>query len=828
VRAIGLLGGGVDPLDPSNVSRSIELEAQKLDDIRNVVVTSSPDGTPIYVKHVAQVVVGHKPRLGIVGRNHEDDVVEGIIMMRRGGKSLETAEAVAVKMEQIEREQLLPRGMKMTVFNQRTDLVHATTHNVMHNLLVGVGLVVAVLVVFLGDVACAVIVALVIPLALLFAITVLYLRGMSANLLSIGAVDFGIIVDSSLIIVETVYRHVTAQHAYHNRSLIDRIADAAHEVERPILYSTMLIVCAFVPLFTLTGPAGSLFTPMAATYAFSIFGALLISVTVVPVLCSFFFIHKTEEHETIVDRVMKYAYGLALPQVLRHRLATLVVIGGAMAYTVAMLPTLGAEFMPQLEEGNLWIRAIMPPTVSREEAARMAPRIREAIASVPEVRGVMSQVGRPDDGTDITSFFNLEFNVPLRPMEEWRPHMTRQEIEAELAAKFVNFAGIQFSFSQLIRDNIDEALSGIKGSNSVKLFGRDLQTLESTGDKIVEVLRSVPGIEDVGVFNILGQPNLEIKIDRAACARFGINVDEVEEVVSVAIGGQAFTQMVEGEKLYEVVLRLPQDLRNDPADIARIPIDIPGTNGKAGPRIPLSQLADITPHKSGAFYIYRENNRRYLPIKFAVRGRDLASTIIEAQEKVNDPKTGVKLPEGYRLEWAGEFAQMKDANALLVYTVPLSMVLFIALLYMMFNSMKDALLVMSGVLPAVMGGFWALKMTGTNFSISAAVGFISIFGVAVQNGVLLISNFNKSRAEGIGVTEAVTQGSDLLLRPVIMTSLTAILGLLPAAFADSIGSQAQKPLAIVVVGGMSVAAILTMFLLPVLYTYLPGRVARES
>lgn len=822
VRAVGLLGGGIDPLDPANVSRAAAIEAEKLDDIRDVVVATSRDGTPVYVRQVAQVVVGHQPRQGIVGRDGEDDVVEGIVMMRKYEKSLPTAEAVADKMADIEREGLLPPGMKLRVFNQRADLVHVTTHNVLHNLLVGIGLVIAVLFVFLGDLASAGVVALVIPLALLFAVTVLAAQGQSANLLSIGAVDFGIIVDSSVIIVEAIYRRVTEPGADRSRPLVDRIADASHEVERPLFFSTLIIVCAFLPLFTLSGPAGSLFGPMAATYAFSIAGALLLSLTLAPVLCSFLFHNKGEEKETPVDRVMKWVYSRILTRVLRFRLATLLAIGLMLAVTAGLALDLGAEFMPELEEGNLWIRVLMPRTVSREEAARMAPRIREAIASVPEVRGVMSHVGRPDDGTDVTSFFNLEFNVPLRPMDEWRKGMTRQKIEEELSAKFRHFEGLSVSFSQLIRDNIDEALSGIKGANSVKLFGNDLATLEETGQRVADILRTVPGVTNVGTFHVIGQPNLEIQIDRRACARYGVNVADVEEVIQVAIGGKAFSEMVEGEKRFDIVLRLPRQLRDDPVDIGRIPVDLKGREGTSGVRIPLSHLAKVVPHKAGASYIYRENNRRFIPIKFSVQGRDLASTIAEARRAVEDRVTGARLPPGYGVEWSGEFAQMRSASRRLVVTVPLSVALIAVLLYCMFGSVKDAALVMVGVLPAAAGGILALRLTGTNFSVSAAVGFISIFGVAVQNGVLLVSNFNRMRAAGASVREAVTRGAELRLRPVAMTSLTAILGLLPAALANSIGSQAQKPLAIVVVGGIATALLLTLYLIPALYSFFPA------
>jgi len=827
VRAVGLLGKGVDPLDPENAPRALEIEIEKLDDLNRVVVTSR-DGEPVYLRQLATTVVGSRPRLGVVGRGEEDDVVEGIVLMRKGEQALPTAEAVRLKFEEIEREKLLPEGMRIRIFNQRTDLVHVTTHNVLHNLVVGMALVVAVLFIFLGDIASAGIVAIMIPLALLFSITVLYYRGESANLLSIGAVDFGIIVDSSVIIVENIYRHLTAPGADRSRPLVDRIIEASNEIEHALFFSTTIIVCAFIPLFSMSGPEGALFGPMANTYAFAILGALLLALTLAPVLCSFFFQHKEQEEDTIVDRLMKRRYLHNLDRVLNHRFLTMAVMGGLLVATVLMIPTLGGEFMPQLEEGNLWIRAILPRTVSLETAAQMAPKLRAVIAETPEVRGVMSHVGRPDDGTDVTSYFNIEFNVPLRPMEEWRPGMTREKIQDEMALRFQAYPGVNFNFSQLIRDNVEEALSGVKGSNSVKLFGNDMHTLEEAGQRVVNVLNDVPGIEDVGLFHVIGQPNLEIEIDRVACARHGINISEVEKAVQVAIGGRAFSRMVEGEKLYDIVLRLPPSLRDDPEVISRIMIDVPGRGSGSGYRVPLAQLATIHAHKPGASYIYRENNRRYIPIKFSVRGRDLASAIDEARRRVEDPNTGAKLPRGYSLVWSGEFAQMQQANARLMWIVPLAIGLILVLLYMAFNSVKDALLVMANVIAATMGGIWALKATSTPFSISAAVGFISIFGVAVQDGVLLISYFNQMRAAGLPVRRAIMHGAELRVRPVVMTSLTAALGLLPAAVAQSIGSQAQKPLAIVVVGGMLVTLFLTRYLMPVLYSFFPGPVGHRD
>jgi cobalt-zinc-cadmium resistance protein CzcA len=835
VRGIGLLGKGIDPLDPANVDQADALVRKKLDDINKVVVTSVK-GTPVFVHQVAEVVEGYQPRLGIVGRGQENDVVHGIVLMRKYEKSLPVSNAVQRKINEINRGGILPKGMRLRVFNQRTQLIHVTTHNVLHNLLVGMGLVIAILFIFLGDLTSAGIVAIMIPLALLFSVTVLYMQGKSANLLSIGAVDFGIIVDSSTIIVENIYRHITARGADRSRPLIDRIIEASSEIERALFFSTAIIVCAFIPLFSMTGPEGALFGPMANTYAFAICGALVLALTLAPVLCSFLFVNKQEERDTWLDKIMKLRYLRALSFVLRHRLKTLTIMFGLMAATCFLIPHLGGEFMPPLEEGNLWIRAILPRTVSREEAARMAPRLRAVIASTPEVRAVMSQAGRPDDGTDVTSFFNLEFNAPLKPMEQWRTkpvkflgyevgvrRITREEIQDEMMEKFKEFPSLNFNFSQLIRDNVEEALSGVKGANSVKIFGNDLQTLERLGQQVANILKTVKGIRNVGLFHIVGQPNLEIEIDREQCARYGINVADVEAVVQVAIGGEAFTQMVEGEKRFDIVLRLPENLRNDPAVIGRIPVDVPGDpSGGPASRVLLSQVAKIEAHKPGASYIYREANKRFIPIKFSVQGRDLASTIAEAKRKIDDPKTGVSRPPGYRIDWSGEFAQMQEANARLMWMIPLSIALILILLYTAFGTVKDSLLVMVNVLEATMGGVWALWLTGTHFSISGAVGFVSVFGVAVQDGVLLVSYFNQMRARGYRTFEAVLRGAELRVRPVVMTSLTAALGLLPAAMATSIGSQAQKPLAIVVVGAMFITLFLTRYMMPVLYTFFPA------
>ena len=707
VRVVGYLGEGVDPIDPANSDRSYAIELEKLEDVQDVVVTTHKN-MPVYIGQIAKVVMGYQPRLGVVGRNGENDVVEGVILMRKYEKSVPTSDAVQEKIDAINGGNLLPKGMKIVPFNRRTDLVHVTTHNVLHNMVVGMGLVTLILFVFLGDLTSAAIVALIIPLAILFSISILYMQGKSANLLSIGAVDFGIIVDSSVIIVENIYRHITAHGADHSRPLIDRIAEASIEIERALFFSTLIIVCAFIPLFSMTGPEGALFGPMANTYAFAIFGALLLAVTLTPVLCSFFFHNKKEEKDTLVDRMMKVRYLTMLNRVLNYRYWVLAGMIGLLAFTIMLVPTLGGEFMPQLEEGNLWIRALMPRTATLKESSRLAPRLRAVIGSIPEIRGVMSHVGRPDDGTDVTSYFNLEFNAPLIPMEQWRKKpvfflgrkvwersITREEIENELKKKFLDYPGVNFSFSQLIRDNVEEALSGVKGANSIKLFGNDLHVLENEGQRVVSILNTVDGIDDAALFHIIGQPNLEVHIDRQECARYGINVADVEAVVQVAVGGRAFTQMVEGEKRFDIVLRLPKDQRDDPEVIGRIPVDTLGQDGKPGARIPLKQLVQIDPHKPGASYIYRENNRRYIPIKFSVEGRDLASAIAEAQRRVNDPQTGAKLSPGYEIVWSGEFDQMQQANERLMMIVPISIALILVLLYVAFNSIKDALLVMA-------------------------------------------------------------------------------------------------------------------------------------
>ena len=761
VRAIGLLGKGVDPLDPAKVARSAEIEARKLDDIRKVVVDTSADGTPIFVRQIAQVVIGHQPRLGIVGRGTEDDVVEGIVLMRKYEKSLPTAEAVAEKMREIEREQLLPKGMKLRVFNQRTDLVEVTTHNVLHNLVEGMILVIVVLFVFLGDLASAGIVAIMIPLALLFSVTVLYVQGKSANLLSIGAVDFGIIVDSSVIIVENIYRHITAHDADRTQPLIDRIIEASYEIERSLFFSTTIIVCAFIPLFAMTGPEGALFGPMASTYAFAIFGALLLALTLAPVLCSFLLANKTEETETFVDRMMKRRYLHNLDRRLEPSfshpgldggLAGFHAEPGAVAGRRVHAATRGRKPLDSRHHAPDDFAGGVGP--DRSPAARGdgldSRGARRDVAGGPAGRRhghhqlFQPGIQRPleADGRVAQTNPDRSSGIPVSFM--WNGEdmlartITREEVQDEMMERFrEEFPALDFSFSQLIRDNVEEALSGVKGANSVKLFGSDLDVLEKNGEKIANILRSVPGIQNVGVFHIVGQPNLEIEIDREACARYGINVADVESNVKVAIGGEAFSQMVEGEKLYDIVLRLPHDLRDDPGDIAapggRRPRLRRASRARASRcRIWPRSIPTSRAHRTSIAKTIAATCRSSLPFRAETSPRRSA----RPRPRSTIPSTALGLPPGYRLEWSGEFAQMEKANARLMWIVPISIGLIMVLLYTAFSSLKDALLVMVNVVAATMGGVWALKLTGTPFSISAAVGFISIFGVAVQDGVL--------------------------------------------------------------------------------------------
>jgi cobalt-zinc-cadmium resistance protein CzcA len=776
-----------------------------LDDIANVVVAQK-DGTPIFVRSLADVSVGHRVRLGKVGIDENDDVVEGVVLLQRGYKALSVLEDVKRKVEELNLLKL-PRNVKIETFYDRTALIHTTIETVTDILLSGMALVFVLLYVFLGNLRAALIVALTIPLALLFTFSMMVMMGQSANLISLGAIDFGIIVDATLIMVESVFFHLA--HFHHpGLTVPHHVVRAAKQVGRPIFYSTAIIVVAFIPLFTMQGVPGKIFAPMSMTYGFALFGALLMAFTLAPVLCSILLSSTVKEEETALVRGVRRLYARVLDWALTHEFVVTAGVGGLMLVSLVALQFLGGEFMPALEEGNLWVRATMPVDISFDQAARISSDIRRVFRESPEVTTVVSQLGRPDDGTDPTSFFNSEFLANLRPQREWRPNLTKEELIAEIEGRLQAIPGVVLNFSQVIQDNVEEAMSGVKGENSIKLFGSDLKVMEEKAVEIERVMRTVPGVKDLGIFRLMGQPNLLIQVDRQSSARYGLQVADVNAVVQAAIGGQAVTQVYEGEKLFDLVVRFSPEFRRDMETISNILVSTP-----EGARIPLKQIAKIST-ETGAFIIYRENNQRYIPIKFSVRDRDLASTVDEAQARL---AREITLPDRYHLAWAGQYDQLKSEQKRLAVVVPISLLVILFLLFTAFNSLTNALLVLVTVPFALIGGVLTLVATGTNFSISAAVGVISTLGVAILGGVLLISRIEDLRQMGDSLEEAVRKGADSQLRPILMATLGAAIGLLPAAIATGIGSQAQKPLALVVVGGMLTAAVLILIVLPVLY-----------
>lgn len=776
-----------------------------IQDIENIMVAEK-EGTPIFVKSLGLVKVGNRVRLGKVGIDDRDDVVEGVVLLQRGYKALPVLDKVREKVQELNTWKL-PSGVKVSTFYDRTALIHTTVETVTDILISGMVLVFVILFVFLGHFRAAMIVALTIPLSLLFTFSMMVLVGQSANLISLGSIDFGIIVDATLIMVESIFFHL-AHAKTQTLTVNQQIVRAARQVGRPIFFSTSIIVVAFIPLFTMTGVPGKIFAPMSVTYGFALVGALIMAFTLAPVLCSFLFQGQVKEDDTAVVRGVRRLYHAVLNFSLDHRMLILGVAAGLLVLTFVALESLGGEFMPALEEGNLWGRATMPVDISFDQAARLTNEIRRVFRESPEVTTVVSQLGRPDDGTDPTSFFNAEFLANLKPQNEWRTGLDKDGLIEEIEQKLQKIPGVIFNFSQVIQDNVEEAMSGVKGENSIKLFGRDLKVLEEKAVEIERVMRHVQGVKDLGIFRLVGQPNLLIQVDREASARYGLQVADVNAVVQAAVGGQAVTQVYEGERLFDLVVRFLPEYRQDVESISNILVSTPD-----GARIPLKQLATIT-SQTGAFIIYRENNERYIPIKFSVRERDLQSTVEEAQARLNKE---VSLPERYRMEWAGQYDQLKDEQKRLLTIVPISLMIILFLLYTTFDSLKNALLVLSTVPFALVGGVLSLVTTQTHFSISAAVGVISTLGVAILGGVLLVSRIEEFRLAGDSLREAVVKGADVQMRPILMATLGAAIGLLPAAIATGIGSQAQKPLARVVVGGMLTAAFLILVVLPVLY-----------
>jgi cobalt-zinc-cadmium resistance protein CzcA len=785
-----------------------------LKDIGNIVIFEQK-GIPVRVRDVADVLIGHAPRLGIVGKDEEPDIVQGIVLMRYGEKTAPTLEGIYKRVEYIRKYHLLPPGMDLDPYYDRGHLVALTTRTVMENLIIGMALVSLVLIVFLGNVRAALITAINIPVALLIAFTGMVALGTPANLISLGAVDFGIVIDSTVIVVESIFRHFS-KHG--SGSMQHRIYQAAAEVGRPMAFSTLIIGVAFLPLFTLTGVSGVIFSPMAQTYAFAIGGAILLALTVTPVLTSKLVPSQTEEKESFVMRGLHRVYRRAFDAALARPKIAFVLMLVPIVLSVALFPFLGREFMPKLEEGNFWIRATLPMSISLEQSAKYVGRMRSIVRQHPEVATVTSQLGRPDDGTDVAGFFNIELFAPLKAPDQWPRGVTKPKLTDQLAGEFHDaFPGVIFNFSQMISDNVEEALSGVKGENSVKVIGPDIRNNEATAESIAEVMNSVRGIKDLGWFHSLGQPSIKIVPDRVLCERYGLNTGDVETVVQAAIGGQAVTQVFEGEKSFALTVRWLEPYRNSVNAIRKITVASPD-----GSQIPLGQLAKITEETSPSV-IYREDGRRYSPVKFSVRGRDLGSTIRQSEQSIEQK---VQLPLETHLEWAGEINELKDAMGRLLVIIPLTLLLIGFLVYSAVRTWIDTLLVLVSIPVACTGGVLALLITGQEFSVSAAMGFISIFGIAIQGAILVVTYAQRQWAEGKGLEEGARNAAEQRLRPVLMTTLVAMLGLLPAALSNGIGAQTQKPLAIVVIGGSLILAVLTQVLQPSLLVLAHRRFGR--
>ncbi len=800
-----------------------------MDTLRNTMLTSNK-GTPVFLSDVAKVTVGHLPRLGIAGIDGEDDIVQGIVLMRRGAQSMPTIEKVEAEVRHINSSNILPPGVKIERIYDRKGLIEVTTHTVLHNMLSGVILIFVLQWIFLGNLRSAVIVAATIPFALAFAVALMVLRGESANLLSMGAIDFGLVVDASVIMVENIFRHLAESWASRHvgESLLHRakvstglrgkfnvIANSATEVNKAILFSAAIIIAGFLPLFTLSGIEGHIFGPMATTYAYAIAGGLIATFTVSPALSSLLLPLQVEEVETIIVRSLRRGYTPLVEMALKRKAITLGTVALLSVLAILAARNLGLEFLPKLEEGNLWIRATMPPSISLEEGDGYVNRMRLIIGKYPEVEKVVSQHGRPDDGTDATGFFNAEFFVPLKPFDSWPKGVNKEKLTEQMTAELRdNFPGVEFNFSQYIEDNVEEAASGVKGENSVKLFGNDLETLEKTANEIEAVMKTVPGITDLAVFNSLGQPTVRIDIDRKRAARYGLAPGDINSTVQAAIGGQAAGDLYEdgSDRHFPIMVRLAPQYRQNLDAIRHITIGAPDPGGNGVVQIPLVDVADVK-LVSGAAFIYREHQERYIPIKFSVRGRDLGTAVLEAQRKVEEQ---VKMPGGYRMEWVGEFGNLKDAMQRLAVVVPIAILLIGILLFINFGSLREVLLAASVIPMALLGGIFALFLTGTPFSVSAAIGFVALFGIAAMDGIIVVSYYNSQIEIGMDRMSAMLRTCQIQLRPVMMTCIVACVGLVPAAVSSGIGSQVQKPLALVVVGGMLLAPFLILTVLPVL------------
>jgi len=782
-------------------------------------------GTAVRMQDIAMVAQGPKIRLGQIGKaihrtdgvvEDDNDVVEGIVFLRKGADTATMLDSLHPMVQRLN-DHILPPGVKIVPYLDRDDLVHYTTHTVLHNLGEGMILVVIILFIFLGNIRGAIIVSLTIPFALLFASICLSLRHISANLLSLGALDFGMVVDGAVVMVENIVRHLNRPEEA-PRTLLDRIRTAAHEVQRPVFYAIAIIITAYLPIFTLQRVEGKLFKPMAWTVAFALLGALIFSMLVAPVLASILLRRGARQWRNPLMEFLITYYRRDVTWAVRNRWVT---VGGALvlfgfAIYLAFGGAIGSEFLPHLDEGAVWVRGTLAPSTGPTEGLRVVDRARVVLASFPEVPQVVSQVGRPDDGTDSTGFFNTEYFVDLLPKEKWRPvfHQNKERLIAAMNRELERIPGVFWNFSQPISDNVEEAVSGVKGELAVKIYGDDLKTLEAKADQIVEVMRNIHGVEDLGVFRVIGQPNLNCTVDRDQAARYGINVSDVQDAIQTAVGGNALTQVLLGEQRFDLVMRYLPPYRDTQEAIKKIRLLSP-----SGERVSLAQLTKVQV-LDGASEIYRETNSRYVAVKYSVRGRDLGSTVEEAIRRVN---ATVKLPTGYTLYWAGEYESQKRSQRRLLIVLPLTILLIYIILYAMFKSMKWALLILTNVAMAPLGGLLALLVTRTHFSVSSGVGLLALFGVSVQIGVIMVEYINQLRARGYSIEEAAVEGAVLRLRPIMMTMLVATLGLLPAAVSHGIGSDSQRPFAIVIVGGLISNLLISIILLPTLYAWFARR-----
>jgi heavy metal efflux system protein len=802
--------------------RSVGL-VDRAQDIEHTVIMTK-NGTPLRVRDIAVVSQGPKIRLGqfakAIHRENgkiidNDDVVSGIVLLRKGAAADTALRGINTKVKELN-DHILPPGVKVVPFIDRSDLVHFTTHTVLHNLTEGMILVSLILLLFLGNVRGALIVAATIPFSLLFASICLDLRHIPANLLSLGALDFGMVVDGAVVMVENIVRHLGHKNG-NSKTPSERISEASHEVQRPVFYAIAIIITAYLPIFTLQRVEGRLFHPMAWTVAFALLGALIFSILITPVLASFAFRNGAHEWHNPIMHVLTERYRTAVRWAIRRRAITVGagVLGLFVALYLALSGVIGSEFLPHLDEGALWVRGTLAPSTGPDEGIRVSNQARIILCSFPEVPQCTSQTGRPDDGTDTTSFFNTEYFVDLKPKEEWRPvfHENKDELIAAMNRELDKIPGVVWGFSQPIEDNMEEAVSGVKGELATKVYGDDLRVLEQTADQIVGIMRGVKGIEDLGVFRVLGQPNLNVSVDRDAAARYQINVADVQDAIQTAVGGNALTQVLLGEARYDLTLRYLPSYRDTKDAIENIRLLSP-----SGERVSLAQLCKISVTDGGS-EIYREGNQRYVAIKYSVRGRDLGGAVEEAMKKIND---GVKLPPGYHIDWEGEYESQKRADERLLIVLPITILLIFIILYTMFKSFKWALLILANVAMARIGGLLALLITGTNFSVSSGVGFLALFGVSVQTGVIMLEYINQLRARRYSIEDAAVEGAVLRLRPIMMTMLVATLGLLPAALSHAIGSDSQRPFAIVIVGGLIADLVMSIFLLPTLYVWVAG------